>query len=129
MRTMSLKKDWNLDLGAIAAIWRGGCIIRAQFLSRIKAAFDRDPQLPNLLLDPGFAEELKVRQAAWRRVIGLGAAHGVPTLAMGGALSYFDTIRQSRLPASLIQCQRDLFGAHTYERLDKPGTFHSEWSK
>ena len=89
----------------------------------------RDPQLPNLLLDPGFAEELKVRQAAWRRVIGLGAAHGVPTLAMGGALSYFDTIRQSRLPASLIQCQRDLFGAHTYERLDKPGTFHSEWSK
>jgi 6-phosphogluconate dehydrogenase len=129
LQVASQTRGWNLPLGEIAAIWRGGCIIRAQFLSRIKAAFDRDPQLPNLLLDPGFAEELKVRQAAWRRVIGLGAAHGVPTLAMGGALSYFDTIRQSRLPASLIQCQRDLFGAHTYERLDKPGTFHSEWSK
>ena len=129
LQVASQTRNWNLPLGEIAAIWRGGCIIRAQFLSRIKAAFDRDPQLPNLLLDPSFAEELKVRQTAWRRVIGLSAEHGVPTLAMGGALSYYDTIRQSRLPASLIQCQRDLFGSHTYERTDKPGTFHSEWAK
>ncbi len=129
LQVASQTRGWNLPLGEIAAIWRGGCIIRAQFLSRIKAAFDRDAQLANLLLDPSFAEELKGRQTAWRRVIGLAAEHGVPTLAMAGALSYYDTIRQNRLPASLIQCQRDLFGAHTYERTDKPGTFHSEWAK
>jgi 6-phosphogluconate dehydrogenase len=125
----SQTRGWNLPLGDIAAIWRGGCIIRAQFLSRIKAAFDRDSQLRNLLCDPSFAQELAQRQEPWRRVIGLAAAHGVPTLAMSGALSYYDTIRQSRLPANLIQSQRDLFGAHTYQRTDKPGTFHSEWAK
>ncbi len=129
LQVASQTRNWNLPLGEIAAIWRGGCIIRAQFLSRIKAAFDRDPQLPNLLVDPSFASELAARQTSWRRVVGLAAEHGVPTLAMSGALSYYDTIRQARLPASLIQCQRDLFGAHTYERTDRPGTFHSEWAK
>lgn len=129
LQVASQTRNWNLPLGEIAAIWRGGCIIRAQFLSRIKAAFDRDPQLPNLLLDPSFASELLTRQAAWRRVVGLSAEYGVPTLAMSGALSYYDTIRQERLPACLIQCQRDLFGAHTYERIDKPGTFHTDWAK
>jgi 6-phosphogluconate dehydrogenase len=115
--------------GEIASIWRGGCIIRAQFLGRIRAAFDRDPGLDNLLLDPSFVAELEARQESWRRVAGLAAQAGVPALAMSGALSYYDMIRRERLPANLIQSQRDLFGAHTYERTDKPGTFHSEWAK
>jgi 6-phosphogluconate dehydrogenase len=122
-------RGWNLQLGEIASIWRGGCIIRAQFLGRIRAAFDRDPGLDNLLLDPSFVAELEARQESWRRVAGLAAQAGVPALAMSGALSYYDMIRRERLPANLIQSQRDLFGAHTYERTDKPGTFHSEWAK
>ena len=125
----SQTRKWDLPFGQIAAIWRGGCIIRAQFLGRIKAAFDRDPNLDNLLLDPEFVSELEARQDAWRSVVGRAAAAGVPVLAMAGALSYYDMIRAERLPANLIQAQRDLFGAHTYERTDKSGTFHTEWSR
>jgi 6-phosphogluconate dehydrogenase len=125
----SQTRGWNLPFGEIAAIWRGGCIIRAQFLGRIKAAFDRDARLDNLLLDPGFVDELGQRQDAWRRVIGQAAQAGISTLAMSAALSYYDTIRRENLPANLIQAQRDLFGAHTYERKDRPGTFHSEWAR
>ncbi len=125
----SRTRGWNLPFGEIAKIWRGGCIIRAQFLGRIQAAFDRDSTLPNLLLDPGFVDEISVRNAAWRRVVALGASAGVPLLATSGALSYYDMIRRERLPANLIQSQRDLFGAHTYERTDKAGSFHSEWAK
>ena len=125
----SRTRGWNLPFGQIASIWRGGCIIRAQFLGRIKAAFDRDANLPNLLLDPSFVEELGARQESWRRVVGLAAQAGVSALAMSSALSYYDMIRRERLPANLIQSQRDLFGAHTYERTDMPGSFHSEWAK
>jgi 6-phosphogluconate dehydrogenase len=129
LQTASQARGWDLPLGELAAIWRGGCIIRAQFLGRIKAAFDRDPNLPNLLLDPAFAEDIAARQTAWRRTVGLAAQAGVPLLGIGGALGYYDMIRRERLPANLIQAQRDLFGAHTYERLDRPGTFHTEWAK
>lgn len=129
LSTASRVRNWNLPIGRIAKIWRGGCIIRAQFLMRIAAAFDRDPNLSNLLLDPGFVSELAARQEAWRRVVSLGAQAGVPALAMGGALGYYDMIRRERLPANLIQAQRDLFGAHTYQRIDQPGSFHAEWSK
>jgi len=129
LSTASRARGWDLPLGQIAKIWRGGCIIRAQFLMRISAAFDRDRNLSNLLLDPSFVSELGSRHEAWRRVVSLGVQAGVPTLAIGGALSYYDMIRRERLPANLIQAQRDLFGAHTYQRTDKAGTFHSEWAK
>ncbi len=122
-------RNWDLPLGQIASIWRAGCIIRAQFLGRIKEAFDRDGKLSNLLLDPSFAAELAVRQDAWRRTVGLAAQSGVPLLATGAALSYYDMIRREHLPANLIQAQRDLFGAHTYQRTDREGSFHSEWAK
>jgi 6-phosphogluconate dehydrogenase len=129
LTTASNVRGWDLPIGKIAKIWRGGCIIRAQFLMRISAAFDRDHSLPNLLLDPSFVSEIADRQAAWRRVVALAAQAGIPTLAIGGSLSYYDMIRRARLPHNLIQAQRDLFGAHTYQRLDRPGTFHSEWAK
>jgi 6-phosphogluconate dehydrogenase len=129
LSTASQVRGWNLPFGEIAAIWRGGCIIRAQFLGRIKAAFDRDARLDNLLLDPSFVEELAQRQEAWRRLLGSAAKAGISTLAMSAALSYYDSIRRENLPANLIQAQRDLFGAHTYERKDRPGTFHSEWAR
>jgi 6-phosphogluconate dehydrogenase len=129
LRTASALRKWDLKLGELARIWKGGCIIRAQFLGRIKAAYERDPNLANLLLDAGFVEELALRQDAWRRVVGVAAAAGVPILATTGALGYYDSVRRARLPANLIQAQRDYFGAHTYERLDRPGTFHTPWSQ
>jgi 6-phosphogluconate dehydrogenase len=129
LRTASALRKWDLKLGELARIWKGGCIIRAQFLGRIKAAFERDPSLPNLLLDAGFVDELGARQEAWRRVVAGAAAAGVPILATSAALGYYDTVRRARLPANLIQAQRDYFGAHTYERLDRPGTFHTPWSQ
>ena len=129
LTTASRARKWDLPIGKIAKIWRGGCIIRAQFLMRISDAFNRDPNLPNLLLDPSFVSEIAARHESWRRVVSLAAQAGVPTLAIGGALSYYDMIRREHLPANLIQAQRDLFGAHTYQRTDKAGTFHSEWSK
>ena len=118
---------WNLNFGDIATIWRGGCIIRAKFLNRIKEAFDRSPQLENLMLDPFFGDILEKSQANWRIAISQAIQAGVAVPAFSASLSYFDSYRQERLPANLLQAQRDYFGAHTYERIDKPGTFHTEW--
>jgi 6-phosphogluconate dehydrogenase len=119
--------DWALDFGTVATIWRGGCIIRARFLNRIKDAFDRDPALTNLLVDPWFADLIGRGQASLREVVAAAARHGVPAPALASALAYFDGYRAARLPASLIQAQRDYFGAHTYERVDRDGSFHSDW--
>jgi 6-phosphogluconate dehydrogenase len=119
--------NWNLNFGDIATIWRGGCIIRAKFLNRIKEAFDRNPQMENLMLDPFFSSILKDTQSNWRHAISIATQAGVAVPAFGASLAYFDSYRQERLPANLLQAQRDYFGAHTYERIDKPGTFHTEW--
>jgi 6-phosphogluconate dehydrogenase len=119
---------WALDLGKVATIWRGGCIIRARFLDRIKEAYDRQPGLANLLLDPYFAELMGRTQAGLRKVVAAAAAGGVAAPALASALAYFDGYRARRLPANLIQAQRDYFGAHTYERIDRAGSFHSDWA-
>ena len=119
--------DWPLDFGTIASIWRGGCIIRARFLYRIKEAYDRDAALANLLLDPYFADLVTKAQQAWREVVATATRHGVAIPALSSALAYFDGYRAARLPANLLQAQRDYFGAHTYERVDRPGTFHTDW--
>lgn len=119
--------EWNLNLGEIAMIFRDGCIISADFLQNIKEAYDRDPNLNNLLLDPYFKNIVENYQQALRDVISLAAQHGVPTPALSGALSYYDSYRSERLPANLLQAQRDYFGAHTYQRIDKEGTFHTDW--
>jgi len=119
---------WNIDRGAMATIWRGGCIIRARFLNRIREAFDRDGALPTLLVDPAFTDVLRAGVAAWRRVVAGAARAGIPVPAFGSSLSYYDALRAERLPAALIQAQRDFFGAHTYRRTDRPGSFHTEWS-
>jgi 6-phosphogluconate dehydrogenase len=127
LRVASRERGWGLDLGELARIWQDGCIIRAQFLGRIKAAYDRDKDLENLLCDPSFREELGARQDAWRRVVALGVKEGVPLISTGASLAYYDTIRRERLPANLTQAQRDYFGAHTYRRVDREGDFHTEW--
>jgi 6-phosphogluconate dehydrogenase len=129
MRSMSEKKGWALDLGGIAAIWRGGCIIRARFLNRITEAYRRDPGLSNLMLDPFFKDLLNRTQQAWRDVVALAVTNGVPVPAFSASLGYYDSLRSERLPANLLQAQRDFFGAHTYERIDKPAgqTFHTDW--
>jgi 6-phosphogluconate dehydrogenase len=119
---------WPLDFGGTALLWRGGCIIRARFLERIKEAFDRDPGLRNLFLDPFFHGVLESRQANWRRVVSEAVRLGVPIPAFASALAYYDGYRRARLPANLLQAQRDYFGAHTFERIDKPGIFHVEWT-
>ena len=119
--------NWDLNFGDIATIWRGGCIIRAKFLNRIKEAFDRSPQLENLMLDPFFSSILEGSQANWRFALAAATQAGVAVPAFGASLAYFDSYRQERLPANLLQAQRDYFGAHTYERIDKPGVFHTEW--
>ncbi|RQW81612.1 MAG: NADP-dependent phosphogluconate dehydrogenase, partial [Methylococcus sp.] len=119
----------NLNFGDIASIWRGGCIIRARFLNRITEAYRRDPALKNLILDPYFRDIIVRSQANWRLVVQLAVGHGVAAPAFSAALAYFDSYRAERLPANLLQAQRDYFGAHTYERLDKPEGefFHTEW--
>jgi 6-phosphogluconate dehydrogenase len=119
--------DWPLVFGDIALLWRGGCIIRARFLDRIKEAFDAEPQLENLLLAPYFREAVEKSQAAWRRVVCTAMQSGVPVPAFAAALTYYDGYRTARLPANLLQAQRDYFGAHTYERTDRGGTFHTDW--
>ena len=121
---------WNLNYGGIALMWRGGCIIRSVFLGRIKEAFDLNPHLTNLLLDPFFKEMIEKSQDAWRRVISTAVLNGIWTPAMATALNYFDGFRNSRLPANLLQAQRDYFGAHMYERIDKPRGefFHTNWT-
>jgi 6-phosphogluconate dehydrogenase len=120
---------WKLNFGEIAMIWRGGCIIRARFLQKIKEAYDRNPKLVNLLLDPYFKGKIQRAQANWRKVVALAAQNGVPCPAFFSALSYYDSYRSARLPANLLQAQRDYFGAHTYERVDKPRGqfFHVDW--
>jgi 6-phosphogluconate dehydrogenase len=121
---------WNLNYGGIALLWRGGCIIRSAFLGKIKAAFDADPHLPNLLLDPFFRRRIERSQRAWRRVVSAAALNGVWAPAMSTALNYYDGFRSARLPANLLQAQRDYFGAHQYERIDRPRGefFHTNWT-
>ena len=119
--------SWDLKLGDIALLWRGGCIIRAQFLGKIKEAYDRDKNLKNLMLDPYFKDVLEKSQDSWRRVVSLAVQYGIPASSFSSALAYYDSYRRDRLPANLIQAQRDYFGAHTYERVDKEGSFHTEW--
>ncbi|GAA5150337.1 NADP-dependent phosphogluconate dehydrogenase [Microbacterium pseudoresistens] len=128
IRAGATEYGWNIDLGAISKIWRGGCIIRAQFLNRIADAYAETPDLPLLMAAPYFAEALGRGQAAWRRVVVAAAEAGIPSPAFGSSLSYYDGIRADRLPAALVQGQRDFFGAHTYKRVDKDGTFHTLWS-
>jgi len=130
MATQAAASKWTLNNGGIALMWRGGCIIRSKFLGKIKEAFDKNPKLVNLLVDSFFAAEIQRCQAAWRRVIAAAATNGIPTPAMSAALAYFDGYRTARLPANLLQAQRDYFGAHTYERTDKPAGqfFHTNWT-
>ncbi len=121
---------WRLDFARIAMIWRGGCIIRARFLQKITEAYRRDRKLPNLLLDPYFKRKINAGQANWRKVVGLAAQAGIPSPAFMSALAYYDSYRAGRLPANLLQAQRDYFGAHTYERVDRPRGefFHTNWT-
>ncbi len=128
LRVAGKTHEWGLKLGHIARIWKGGCIIRAQFLGRIKEAYDRNADLANLMVDAEFAREMSDRQAGWRRAIALGVSHGVPMPTMMASLSYYDAYRRERLPASLTQAQRDFFGAHTYQRVDRAGSFHTQWT-
>jgi len=130
MRAAAKTYGWNLNYGGIALMWRGGCIIRSAFLGKIKEAFDRNPDLGNLLMDPFFKEVVEEAQPAWRRVVTTAVTLGIPAPALGSALAYFDAYRSERLPANLLQAQRDYFGAHTYERVDKPRGeyFHTNWT-
>jgi len=130
MRAASGEYGWNLNYGQISLIWRGGCIIRARFLEKIKEAFDKNPELANLLVDPYFKNVLSGAQDTWREVIKTAVDLGIPVPAMSSALNYYDSYRSDRLPANLLQAQRDYFGAHTYQRMDKPRNefFHTNWT-
>lgn len=125
----SREYGWNLDLGALATIWRGGCIIRARFLHDIKAAYDRDPELPSLMLEPFFQQALADAQDAWRRVVKASVDSGVPIPAFASSLAYYDGYRRGRGPANLIQGLRDYFGSHTYHRIDREGAYHTRWAQ
>ncbi|MDF2719855.1 MAG: yqjI, partial [Paenibacillus sp.] len=127
MRAASDEYNWNLSYGNIAMIFRGGCIIRARFLQNIKDAYDREPGLRNLLLDPYFKEVVESYQDAWRQVVSVAVSRGIPAPCFASALAYYDSYRSERLPANLLQAQRDYFGAHTFQRVDKEGTFHFHW--
>jgi 6-phosphogluconate dehydrogenase len=127
LQAASDEHDWGLDYGNAALLWRGGCIIRAVFLDRIKEAFDAEPKLENLLLDPFFETAVEEAQESWRAVVAAASILGIPVPAFSTALCYYDGYRLERLPANLLQAQRDYFGAHTYQRVDMPGTFHTEW--
>ncbi|MCB0669357.1 MAG: decarboxylating NADP(+)-dependent phosphogluconate dehydrogenase [Saprospiraceae bacterium] len=130
MREAAKEYSWDLNYGGIAQVWRGGCIIRSAFLGKIKEAFTSDPKLHNLLLDPYFKDKVDSLQQGWRDVVGTAISNGIPVPAFAAALTYFDGYRTERLPANLLQAQRDYFGAHTYERLDKPRGefFHTNWT-
>ena len=128
LRMASDEYGYNLDLASLARIWKGGCIIRAELLDKISRAFRRNAALPNLLVDEEFRGEITERQGAWRQVVSEAVRLGIPVLAMGDSLGYFDSYRRERLPANLTQAQRDYFGAHTYQRVDREGTFHTEWA-
>jgi 6-phosphogluconate dehydrogenase len=129
IRAGSEEFKWDVDLSEMARIWKGGCIIRARFLDRIKAAYKRQPDLPNLLLDEDFRQWMSQAQSNWRACLSLAQSHGVPAIAMAASLAYFDSYRTMNLPQNLTQAQRDYFGAHTYERVDKPelGAIHTDW--
>jgi 6-phosphogluconate dehydrogenase len=129
IKTMGESKKWNLDLGRIASIWRGGCIIRARFLNSITDAYRENPELSNLMLAPFFKDLLSKTQQNWREVVSLATLNGIPVPAFSASLGYYDSYRAERLPANLLQAQRDFFGAHTYERTDKPEGefFHTDW--
>ena len=129
LKKASLEYGYNMDLGAIARIWRAGCIIRARLLNDITSAFNRNKDLPNLLVDDAFRESVNSRQESWRFVIKCAIEMGIPMPAMSASLAYYDSYRSERLPANLIQAQRDFFGAHTFERIDKPGIFHADWEE
>ncbi len=129
LRVASQEFGYNLNLGEIARIWKGGCIIRAGFLNKIKKAFSDNPSLPNLLLAPEFKQTILDRQEAWREVLILANTLGIPVPAFSASLDYFDSYRRASLPQNLTQAQRDYFGAHTYQRIDKEGSFHTEWGK
>ncbi len=130
MRAAAKEYEWNLNYGGIALMWRGGCIIRSAFLGKIKEAFDKNPNLSNLLLAPYFKEQVEAAQPAWRRVVAKAVQRGIPVPAMSSALAFFDGYRRESLPANLLQAQRDYFGAHTYQRVDKPRGeyFHTNWT-
>jgi 6-phosphogluconate dehydrogenase len=130
MAAQAAASRWKLNNGGIALMWRGGCIIRSAFLGKIKEAFDKNPDLPNLLMDAFFASEIARCQGGWRRAIAAAVTQGIPLPAMSSALAYYDGFRSGRLPANLLQAQRDYFGAHTYERTDKPRGqfFHTNWT-
>lgn len=127
LATASKEFNYNMNLSELARIWKGGCIIRAGFLNKIKQAFVDNPTLPNLLLAPEFKQSILDRQSAWREVVATAAYTGIAVPAFSASLDYFDSYRRATLPQNLTQAQRDFFGAHTYERIDQPGTFHTEW--
>ncbi|HCM22470.1 MAG TPA: phosphogluconate dehydrogenase (NADP(+)-dependent, decarboxylating), partial [Porphyromonadaceae bacterium] len=130
MREAAKEYGWHLNYGGIALMWRGGCIIRSRFLADIKKAYDKNPQLENLLLDPFFKDSVEAAQESWRRVCATALQNGIPVPALTSALTYFDGFRNAQLPANLLQAQRDYFGAHQYERIDKPRGefFHTDWT-
>jgi len=130
MKAEAVEYKWDLNYGGIALMWRGGCIIRSAFLGKIKEAFDKNPSITNLLLDPFFKDKVEKSQKGWRNVVSAAATNGIPVPAISSALGYFDGYRCERLPANLLQAQRDYFGAHTYERIDKPRGefFHTNWT-
>jgi len=130
LKAAAKENDWNLNMGGIALMWRGGCIIRSRFLGKIKEAFDNNGALDNLLLDKFFSSALNLYQPSWRKAIVHAVELGVPTPAFSTALAFFDGYRTARLPANLLQAQRDFFGAHTYERIDQPRGkfFHTNWT-
>ena len=127
-RAGSEEYGWNIDPRDLATIWRDGCIIRAKFLNRIVDAYNTNPDVESLLLDPYFKNEMGDLINSWRRVVIAATQTGLPIPVFASSLSYYDSLRADRLPAALIQGQRDYFGAHTYQRVDKPGTFHTQWS-
>ena len=130
MRAAAGEYKWKLNYGGIALMWRGGCIIRSAFLGKIKEAFDKNPSITNLLLDPFFKEKVEKAQNGWRNVVSAAVTNGISVPSISSALSYFDGYRCEKLPANLLQAQRDYFGAHTYERTDKPRGefFHTNWT-
>jgi 6-phosphogluconate dehydrogenase len=130
MRAAAKEYGWDLNYGGIALMWRGGCIIRSRFLGKIKEAFDTNPELNNLLLDPFFADAMRDCQDAWREVVSSSVKVGIPVPALSSALAFYDGYRSARLPANLLQAQRDYFGAHTYERTDRARGefFHTNWT-
>jgi 6-phosphogluconate dehydrogenase len=130
LRAAAKEYNWDLNYGGIALMWRGGCIIRSAFLGKIKEAFDKNPNLTNLLLDDYFKSQIDAAQASWRRVVARALEWGLPVPAMASGLTFYDGYRHERLPANLLQAQRDYFGAHTYQRVDKPRGeyFHTNWT-